>query len=179
MNWVVLLVLNSFWFILPAYFANSAPVLSNIAVLRKYNFQLDGGLKFKGYPVFGSHKTALGFLFGISAAIFIGFVQVSMQNFFNLSLFQMTIPLALVLGFGALFGDLTASFIKRRLNIKSGEKAPALLDQLNLVFGAFLFSILIVGFLWKFFLILLILTPIIHKVSNIIAFNLGLKKQPW
>jgi len=89
------------------------------------------------------------------------------------------VAISIVLGIGALCGDLTASFIKRRIGLKSGAKAPALLDQLNLLVGAFVFSLLLIPAQWKFFVVLLILTPPLHKGSNVLAYKLGLKKQAW
>jgi CDP-2,3-bis-(O-geranylgeranyl)-sn-glycerol synthase len=83
-----------------------------------------------------------------------------------------------LLSFGALIGDLIGSFIKRRLNLERGRPAPPL-DQLDFVAGALAFSFIefippieIIG-------VLLVLTPGIHLIANIIGYRLRLKKEPW
>jgi len=97
--------------------------------------------------------------------------------------------LGCVLGFGCMLGDSVGSFFKRRRGLKrEGEvssKAP-LLDTLPFAIFAFLFGQLflapsIVGSsdLWMGMVILLILTPIIHRAFNVMGYRLGLKSVPY
>jgi hypothetical protein len=56
-----------------------------------------------------------------------------------------------------------------------------LLNRLDFIVGALVLSSLVSGYKisWQYVVILLILTPIIHKLSNILAFALKLKKVPY
>ncbi len=88
--------------------------------------------------------------------------------------------------YGAAFGDLAGSFLKRRFNVKSG--APFwIVDQLDFAVGALIFAIIPAIFLPGLYLIpdlnivifLLILTPSVSLISNTIAYLINLKEVPW
>ncbi len=88
--------------------------------------------------------------------------------------------------YGAVIGDLIGSFLKRRFDIKSG--APFwIVDQLDFALFALLF-VSIPGFLLPniflqpdifIIIFLIILTPAISIIANIIAYITGLKDVPW
>jgi CDP-2,3-bis-(O-geranylgeranyl)-sn-glycerol synthase len=85
---------------------------------------------------------------------------------------------------GALLGDLAKSFIKRRIGKKQGEPWPVA-DQYDLVAGAFLLTALvspwwIIGILNLPVLVwILVLTPILHRITNIAGHRMGVKRVPW
>jgi CDP-2,3-bis-(O-geranylgeranyl)-sn-glycerol synthase len=88
--------------------------------------------------------------------------------------------------YGAAFGDLAGSFLKRRFNIKSG--APFwVVDQLDFAVGALIFSFIPAIFFPGLYLIpdlnivilLLILTPSVSLIANTIAYLIKLKDVPW
>ncbi|MEM0022950.1 MAG: CDP-archaeol synthase, partial [Archaeoglobaceae archaeon] len=90
--------------------------------------------------------------------------------------------LALALAFGAMFGDLVGSFVKRRFNFKRGESFPVL-DQISFLVFAIAIASLTPAF-WKLFSIVeiaiaFIITPPLHVVVNFMAFKLKLKEVPW
>jgi CDP-2,3-bis-(O-geranylgeranyl)-sn-glycerol synthase len=83
---------------------------------------------------------------------------------------------------------MTGAFIKRRLGMKRGQKAPVL-DQYDFVTGALLLTALffpdwvaahyvndgaIVALI-----ALLVFVPVLHRSVNIIGYKLGKKKEPW
>ncbi|MFX0001513.1 MAG: CDP-2,3-bis-(O-geranylgeranyl)-sn-glycerol synthase [Candidatus Hodarchaeota archaeon] len=88
--------------------------------------------------------------------------------------------------YGAVVGDLIGSFLKRRIDIKSG--APFwIVDQLDFALVALLF-VSIPGFLLpNLFLLpdifiiifLIILTPAVSIIANTVAYIIGLKNVPW
>ena len=84
------------------------------------------------------------------------------------------LTLGFLMAFGALLGDLVGSFIKRRMGLQSGEPAP-IMDQLDFVAGALILSLLVVKISWEFFIIIAVLTLILHLGSNMIAYLLGIK----
>ncbi len=170
-------ILTALYFIFPAYVANMAPVFA-----KALNLPL-------GKPIhtelFGENKTWRGgysaylFAFGI-ASLQIFFFQ---KNFFtSVSYLSYTdwnpFLLAFLFGIGALFGDLVKSFFKRRLKIKSGAPWPPF-DQLDFILGVLLFFAFFKPIPWNITIVLIIITPLLHLLSNIMAYFLGLKKIWW
>ncbi len=153
-------VFEAFYFIFPAYCANAAPVIFGGGA------PIDGGRKSRdGRPLFGPRKTFRGFFAGLIIGTFVGFVEGNLLLGFMLSL-------------GALIGDLTESFFKRRLGLSPGASLP-LADQLDFVAGALLFSLLVSPPTLLIALTVVIITPLIHILTNFIAYLLGLKKERW
>jgi len=159
-------VAHALYFILPAYCANAAPVIFGGGT------PIDFGKNFlDGKPIFGSHKTIRGFFAGLIVGTLVGFGQ-------NAA-FQFNVLLGFVLSLGALVGDLFDSFIKRRLGFPPGSSFP-IADQLDFVVGALLFSLMVSPLPpVHIILIVLIITPPIHLVTNLLAFLLGVKSTPW
>ena len=93
------------------------------------------------------------------------------------------------LGFACLVGDSTGSFVKRRRGLKrEGEissKAP-LLDTLPFAVMVFLWGLLFLGdsLISSFdllipMLIIIIITPILHRSFNLIGYAIGWKDVPY
>jgi CDP-2,3-bis-(O-geranylgeranyl)-sn-glycerol synthase len=162
------LIAQALYFIFPAYCANALPVLFGGGI------PIDFGKNFiDGKPLFGSHKTFRGFFSGLLLGMFIGIVQS------NLPVFQPPhMLLGFVLSLGALTGDLVHSFVKRRLNIPPGASFPVA-DQLDFVVCALFFSLFISPPSLPIALIVLIVTPPIHLLTNFIAYHLKVKKEPF
>jgi CDP-2,3-bis-(O-geranylgeranyl)-sn-glycerol synthase len=169
-------IVYAFYFILPAYVANAAPVVFG------GGYPLDAGKLFlDGKPLFGSNKTIRGFFAGLLVGTLSGFVLGSLyqlEGFPKNFLFQYNLLLGFMLSLGALTGDLLHSFLKRRLNISPGSPLPVA-DQLDFVLGALLFSVVIYPPPWLSALIILALTPPIHLLTNFLAYLIGVKKTPW
>ncbi len=158
--------IHALYFIFPAYCANAAPVIFGGGL------PLDAGKAFfDGKPILGSHKTVRGFLAGLIVGTLVGF-----SGQFVLSGEQSAL-LGFMLSLGALVGDVIDSFVKRRLGLSPGS--PVLLaDQLDFVFGALLFSLVIGHFpplVW--ILIIIVVTPPIHFLTNFLAYLFGAKKR--
>jgi len=162
------LIAQALYFILPAYCANAVPVIFGGGL------PIDFGRNFiDGKPLFGAHKTFRGFLSGLIVGTFIGIVQS------NLPFFQpIHLLLGFVLSFGALMGDLIHSFVKRRMGLPPGASFPVA-DQLDFVLGALLFSLFISPPPLLVALIILIVTPPLHLLTNFVAYRLNVKKEPF
>ncbi len=167
-------------FIIPAYIANSAPVVFGGGAA------LDGGKRFSdGRFLFGSSKTAQGFLAGVAFGALAGVCLALVAGGFYFASLDTAgkIFLATALALGAMLGDLAGSFVKRRLGMKPG--APSLfLDQLPFFFGALLLGTLAwsglpgaIGI--EGFVVLAVLTVLLHALFNFLANKAGLKKVPW
>ena len=164
------------WFILPAYFANPTPVIL------KGKHSIDSGRTFlDGEPIFGKGKTWEGLIGGTIAGGIVGLIQYKIWHIYSLGdygLTEMTFGLGIVLGFGALFGDIIGSFIKRRYHVKRGERFPVL-DQLDFIFGAWFIASFAADIRLGWVLVWIIITPVIHRTTNYIGYKLKLKDVPW
>jgi CDP-2,3-bis-(O-geranylgeranyl)-sn-glycerol synthase len=97
--------------------ANSAPVLGRKLLGQRLGYPLDGGLRiFDGRPLFGPSKTLRGIVLSLAATAVAA-----------LALRLPGVTGALVAGLSML-GDLTSSFIKRRLG-RAPSSSVVLLDQ--------------------------------------------------
>lgn len=164
---IYLLVLYPIFFIFPAYCANGAPVIFGGGM------PLDFGKKFGGRPIFGKHKTIKGLVAGISSGMIIGFIESLVPGY------SFMLAVGAVLGAGAMLGDLTGSFIKRQRGMKEGSKAGILDQYLFLVF-AFAFSVPLGNLpIWQGIVFIFILTGVLHKLTNMAAHRLRIKKVPW
>lgn len=158
-------IFQPLWFILPSYLANTTPIF--VKKLKILDYPVDFGLKYKGENIFGKNKTWRGLLFGSFVGVFTAVLQ--SRGAFT----------GFILGFGALLGDLTGSFIKRRLSLSPGQPS-ILLDQTPYVLmPMFLYALFFdypLDLRQTIFLILFSLW--IHRASNILYFKIGLKEVP-
>jgi len=166
--------------ILPAYAANGFPPLArgHRPIDMKRNW-LDKN------RIFGDGKTFEGFGFGLFAGFVIGALESYLYPDLNSYAMQYGVKLPLInlyiaflIALGALSGDLIGSFLKRRLRLKRGADVP-LLDQWNFIIGAVLFVYWFTDITIWMFLIMLLITPIVHRAANIIAHRIKIKKEPW
>ncbi|MDD4161141.1 MAG: CDP-2,3-bis-(O-geranylgeranyl)-sn-glycerol synthase [Methanothrix sp.] len=172
----------AFWLMLPAYIPN------NCAALFGGGMPLDGGRIFQdGRRTLGDGKTFRGTFAGTVCGILVGLLQNMVAPVLGLPSFgsgyeQLFILLSLSLG--AMLGDIVAAFFKRRMGLRRG--APLfIIDQLDFVIGAWLLTLLIApdwlmqNFTSSIILIVLIITPILHRITNIIGYRMGAKREPW
>lgn len=153
-------------FIFPAYCANAVPVIVG------GGFPLDFGKKFlDGRPIFGANKTFRGFFFGLAIGALVGLAEsVLFDDYYVFRGF--------ITSLGALLGDLAGAFMKRRLGLRPGDLLP-IIDQIDFVVGAILFSFFLFVPSLELVAIALIITPPIHLLTNFAAYKLGLKSNPW
>jgi len=179
-------IIQALYFFLPAYAANAAPV-----IFARFNWwaflsiPVDLNLKIGGQPLFGLTKTWRGILSGVLAGVAVSLIQFLVHEVFPareyLYLFRYSIEgsiaLGLLMGLGEGMGDLAKSFVKRRLKLKSGA-AYFPLDQTSFI-GALLLSFIVyipsAGHIWA----ILLISPFIPVIANLIAYRAGLKKVWW
>ena len=180
-------LLQSFWFFLPAYVANPA------AVLFGGGPPIDGGrVLVDGNRLFGDGKTWRGFGGGVFVGIVLGLAQWGIAAAVEPDLSFGTVPMGLVplvaLPIGALLGDLLGSYVKRRAGKPKGAQTPGL-DWFDFYLGAFLLLVVAdYGFFLAHYVygeaiyglaFVTVITPVLHRVVNILGFKLGKKDVPW
>jgi CDP-2,3-bis-(O-geranylgeranyl)-sn-glycerol synthase len=163
---VIQLIAEALKFIFPAYCANAIPVLAGGGP------SLDFGKTLRdGRPIFGRNKTFRGFFAGLAIGTIAGVAESYV--------FDYAIAFGFLVSLGALMGDLTGAFVKRRLNIPPGGLMPVV-DQVDFILGAILFSLLVpIACSWGLYVVVLLITPPLHLVANYVAYRLNLKKNPW
>lgn len=176
------LIFKAIWLFMPSYTPN------NFAVVIGGGMPIDLGRNFiDGKRIFGDGKTFRGFAGGVTGGVITGVVQYKVERIIGIQMFSLlsfndAILLFFLLSAGSLTGDMIGSFIKRRLGFERGEKAP-LLDQLDFL----VFSIILASFHKSFFLLYsmevlllgILVTPLLHRLTNFIAHLLRLKDVPW
>jgi CDP-2,3-bis-(O-geranylgeranyl)-sn-glycerol synthase len=170
-------ILKATWLMLPAYIANPT------AVVFGGGTPIDFGKNWKdGRRILGDGKTFRGLIGGTVCGIIIGLIQIQASPQFSLPAF--TLGAVVALSFGALLGDIVKSFFKRRLGLERGAKFP-LVDQLDFVAGAWVLAYIADpkwftdNFTFGIMITVIILTPILHRLTNIIGYYIKLKKEPW
>jgi len=176
------------WLMLPALVPNSA------AVMWGGGRPMDFGRSWRGKRILGDGKTWRGFFGGALTGVVVGLIQISIAEMLDAQAswgfggWPWSICTLLSLSFGSMLGDSAGSFIKRRLDIGRGSKAP-ILDQYNFVIGAI---VLVLAFRTDWFLdhfvegngiygliLFLIVVPLLHRGVNIIGYKMGKKDVPW
>ena len=179
------------WLLLPAYVANAIATIP-----RGRGPPMDFGRIWKrdGRRILGPSKTWSGFLFGGFVAIPVGLLEAWLILLAppNLQIVPQlgptvlaAVPVVALLTFGAMTGDATGSFLKRRLGQESGART-ILLDQLPFVLvpialGLAFYPGLFLGVFasWEAVLWLLVYTLGLHAAFNWVGYKAGLKKVPW
>jgi CDP-2,3-bis-(O-geranylgeranyl)-sn-glycerol synthase len=160
------LIIEALKFIFPAYCANAIPVLAGGGLNMDFGKTMPDGR-----PVFGKNKTFRGFFAGLVVGTAAGLTESY--------IFGYVIPFGFIISLGALVGDLTGAFVKRRLSILPGGLFPVV-DQIDFIAGAILFSLLLpMPRSWELCVAALIITAPLHLLTNYVAYKLKLKANPW
>jgi len=175
-------LVTALWAMLPAYVPNNA------AVLAGGGRPIDGGRTWGGSRLLGDGKTwrgtAAGTLAGFALALVLNAVNGSAASALGVEPPRFSLLAALGLAFGAMCGDIAASFLKRRTGRERGAPFPGL-DQLDFVVGALCVAA-VLDFEWvsgvfslPILAVVLLVTPLLHVLTNAIAYAIGVKDEPW
>lgn len=160
----------------PAFVANAMPIIAaRIPWLDRWNSPIDE-------RHFGAHKTWRGLATGMAAAVIVALLQYALGStppFAALTLFRESVAqsvlIGVLLGAGALGGDLAKSFAKRALKRPPGSPWIPW-DAVDYMIGALLF-------LWPVYfphplgaVFLLILGPALSRIANLGSYMIGWKK---
>ncbi len=175
-------VVVAIWLMLPAYVPNNA------AVLVGGGRPIDGGWTYRGARLLGDGKTWRGTLggslVGMILAVALNGLEPSLGGWLPGDVPVFPAGAIFALPIGAMLGDIAASFLKRRLGRERGAAVPGL-DQYDLVAGALGLTALVSGgwlgsvLTWPVLAVILVLTPILHVGTNVLAYALGITDVPW
>jgi len=181
MDWLATIGV-AFWAMLPAYVPNNA------AVLAGGGRPIDGGRTWHGARLLGDGKTwrgtAVGSTAGFLLAWLLNVLQPGASGALGVPFPVFPLVATVTLPVGAMLGDILASFVKRRSGRERGASFPGL-DQLDFVVVALVLTALAA---WPWFgetytlpvlVAVLVMTPLLHVGTNVVAYALGLKNEPW
>ena len=179
-------LLFALWFLLPAALANVAPIFGAVTPgIKHLNAPIDGGRRYRGKALLGSHKTWRGLVLGMIVSTIVFVLQrlaVSHTSWgqslaHGINYADLSPLLGPLFGFGALGGDAIESFFKRQRGVKSGE-AWVPFDQLDYIFGGLLVTLpfVLLTPIWYGFIILVWF--VMHLLASYVGYLLGLKAKP-
>ena len=177
------LILKTVWLLLPSYTPN------NFAVVFGGGKPIDLGRNFiDGRRILGNGKTYRGFFAGVVGGVLVAHAELAVEKLLGIHLFSSIqylefLKLVLALSAGSLVGDCVGSFIKRRFGVERGGKFPVL-DQYDFLAVSLILAFLVCRDFSRLYtpsviLVALIITPVLHRLTNVIAYRLGLKDVPW
>ncbi|AHC51238.1 hypothetical protein SUSAZ_04095 [Sulfolobus acidocaldarius SUSAZ] len=152
---------------IPALVANgSAPFIKSgtpIDFKRKLN---------DGRRVLGDGKTFEGLLLSLTFGTTVGAI---ISRFLGIE----WIIIGFVESLGAMLGDMLGAFIKRRIGLERGARAP-ILDQLDFILGA---TVVLISFKVNLNIyqvaFVCVLVIALHMFTNYMAYRLKIKSVPW
>ncbi len=180
------IIFETLWFFLPAAVANMMPIFAaRYNWLPHLNIPIDGGMRVASKQVLGRTKTWRGLLVGVASATAVGFIQymlvITADWAAAISLVPYTDPLLAIilgalLGFGALFGDILKSLVKRRLGILPGKSWPVF-DQIDYVIGASIVGVLLTPLAALHVIVAVIFFGVGSLLTSLVGVQTGIKKS--
>jgi len=176
-----LYLLQIIWLFLPAGCANMAAAASKHVPFLAY--PIDGNKSWRHEPFFGAHKTWRGLFFGLIASILMAYIQQNVYNtdiryyLFDYSSLNFWL-MGLLMGAGALLGDLVRSFIKRRLHINPGTPWFPF-DQVDWILGAIIFTAWYLPISFGQMVTAVLLSMVIHPLVNYFSYLIHLQKNKF
>lgn len=171
-------VVTAVWVMLPTYLPNS------VAVLVGGGRPIDGGRTWHGTRLLGDGKTWRGAGGGFLAGALLALVLNRIGATRSAALPVFPRRAAVTLPAGAMLGDIGGSFLKRRLGRERGAPVPVL-DQLGFAVGALVLTRALAPawfrstFTDSVLVATVVLTPVLHVLSNVAAYLVGVKGVPW
>ncbi|HEY4953877.1 MAG TPA: CDP-archaeol synthase [Gemmatimonadaceae bacterium] len=126
----------------------------------------------------GSHKTVIGAVAGVCVALVAALLQARIHWSGGVVDYARWPLIGLLLGGGAMGGDIAKSFVKRRLGIAPGARwIPA--DQLDFVIGALALIAPLASLSFWDVTMTLAISFIGDVMVNHLAFKLGIRDTAW
>jgi CDP-2,3-bis-(O-geranylgeranyl)-sn-glycerol synthase len=171
-------VVTAVWAVTPAYLPNGA------AVVVGGGTPMDGGRTWRGARLLGDGKTWRGFVGGALAGAGVALGQSAVRPAVSPALPAFPLPVVVALPPGAMVDDAAGSFVKRRTGRPRGAPVPVIY-QFGFLVGALGLATLVAPawtlatFTPPVLLVVAVLTPLLHRGTNVVAYVAGLKDEPW
>lgn len=153
------------WLILEAIIYYFPAVFANIGIFLTWFFSGKKVFLIVSKKWFGTHRGYDAFFYGI---FYGGIGGLIIGNFW----------LGFVQGLGVWLGNLFGSFVKRRLNIPPGEEMP-ILDQIDFLLGATIVGSFVLKPSLQWFLLIVVLASVFHRIASYFLFKMGMKDVPY
>ncbi len=192
MKGILIYVFKCLWFLFPAALSNHNASLGNKLpmpkslkpLLLKFDAPVDLGFKLGGKELFGRNKTFRGFMVGIITGILVAALQSFL--YFTFPFFRQNalidyskisfILIGFLMGFGALFGDLLKSLVKRQLGMRPGLPWVPF-DQLDWILASLIFTGMVYSPPLNYLAGIIILYFLVHLCSDRIVQRMGIKRK--
>lgn len=179
---MIQLFFQAFYLMIPSFMANMSPIFFR-RLLPLFDKPVDMGIKFNGKPLLGEKKTWGGVIYGTLMAILFAYLQYLLQksgHFQQVALLDYSnwILIGFLLGFGALAGDILESFVKRRLGLRPSVPFVPF-DQLDFAIGSLLLLSIFYPYPLPIFIMALLLSFILHILTNHMSCACGFRKERW
>jgi len=172
--WAMQNIAEAIIYVVPAYIANGTPVVVLRYIKQSHPIDL-GVVMWDGRRLLGDGKTIEGLVSGLA----VGLVAALSLYVLVPGIYRSLLECGL-LPVGAMMGDILGAFIKRRMGLERGRSAPVL-DQIGFLLVALLLAWLPHGApIWldaQTFVILLVITALLHLSTNALAYLVGLKDK--
>ena len=146
---------------------NGAPILLAKLAGNRFDCPIDGNqLFFDGKPVLGSSKTFRGLISALLMSILLG------------SIFTIPLLTSLLFGMLSMAGDLTSSFIKRRMGLASSSMALGL-DQIPESLFPLLGCKVLLGISMEQIVFVVLIFFVMELVLSWILFLFKIRKTPY
>ena len=169
-----LLIIQSLYFFLPAYFANMAPEFFKWVPFKQPIWE----------KKLGKNKTWRGVIAAVVFGVLVFWLQKWLFQFSfvkSISLINYSdfgILLGFLLGFGAITGDAVESYYKRKYGFKPGESWMPY-DQIDFVIGGLVLSWIVYVPKAGVAVTLLVVSFFLHLIVSRIGYWLGIKKNKF
>ena len=171
---MLLLILQALYFFLPAYVANMMPVF-----VRKVPFLQN--------PVWAKYLGPNKTWRGVVAATLAGGIVFLIQQVLYRSGFDslafidyadIPIYFGLLMGFGAIMGDLVKSYYKRKEGIPAGEHWVPF-DQMDFAIGGLIGACLLYVPPVEVTVVILLVSPLLHLLVNYVGYMMKVRKKKY
>jgi CDP-2,3-bis-(O-geranylgeranyl)-sn-glycerol synthase len=126
----------------------------------------------------GAHKTVFGALAGVSVAIGVALIQARIHWRGGIVDYDQWPIVGLLLGAGAIGGDIVKSFVKRRRGVSPGARWVPF-DQLDFSIGALLLIAPLADLSWRDVAAILAITFVGDIGVNQLAYVLRIRQSAW
>jgi CDP-2,3-bis-(O-geranylgeranyl)-sn-glycerol synthase len=146
---------------------------------------MDFGKSYRGKRILGDHKTLRGFVFAAAVGVLVFAGQRALYELYepirDISVFHypsVSLWWGVLMGVGAMVGDMVKSFFKRQRDVAPGEPWFPW-DKIDYTIGALIITAPLFWPGWLFALGVILLGFVISLFMDHLGYYLGMRKSRW